>query len=321
MDVLWLDVRSLKRPLLGVLLGLLLASAFAVAGPRQAFAVQAMPKTDWSFYVRTTNTNTLYNLGCNQGNFDRNNGNINSEVVLDFGGQASNNGGTYLTGSNTYVSYATIESLAEQFALAYYVCTGSDTTSLLKLNLGTNNSAYYVNTAGGNSWGSVVNAVNTYVTNNGYSSQVLVGGANDMEPSWNTQSNTIAWMNGYTSTSGRYFVNYGSTDGCPQSSHNNGGCNNGWNQYGIWYVSWGAAPAWPLPEIYYQSQTNQWVQVDLYSSQYQGGSMTFVGPFDEYDLDTSTFTASGAWNSLWNGLNGAGEYATMSFSCEIHIAS
>ena len=320
MESYWLDVGHARRPILIAMVSLLLASVFALTPARQAFAVQSKPQTDWSFYVRTTNTNTLYNLGCNQGHFDQNNGNINSEVVLDFGGQASNNGGTYLTGSNAYVSYGTIESLAEQFALGYYVCTGSDTTSLLKLNLGTNNSAYYVNSTGGSSWSGVVNTVANWAGGNGVSSQVLVGGANDMEPSWNTQGNTIAWMNGYTNNGGRYFVNYGSTDGCPQSSHNNGGCNNGWNQYGVWYVSWGAAPAWPLPEIYYQSQTNQWVQIDLYGTQYQT-TMTFVGPFDEYDLNTGTFTSSGAWNSLWNGLNGAGEPASMSFSCEIHIAS
>lgn len=321
MDGLWLDVREVRRPLVAVILGLLLASLLTVAASRQVFATAPKPPTDWSFYVRTTNTNTLYNLGCNQGHFDQNSGNINSEVVLDFGGQASNNGGTYLTGSNAYVSYGTIEGLAEQFALGYYVCTGSDTTSLLKLNLGTNNSAYYVNSTGGSTWSNVVNTVANWAGGNGVSSQVLVGGANDMEPGFGSASGTLAWMNGYTNNGGRYFVNYGSTDGCPQTTHSNGGCNNGWNQYDIWYLSWGAAPSWPLPEIYYQSQTNQWVQIDLYGTHSQNSTMSFVAPFDEYDLDTGTFSSTGAWNSLWNGLNGAGEPASMPFSCEIHIAS
>jgi hypothetical protein len=319
-DGLWLDVASVRRPLLGFVLGLLLASLLAVVGPRPVFAVPPKPATDWSFYVRTTSNDALYDLGCNQGNYDAAH-NVNSEVILDFGGQASNNAGTLLTVINTYVSYGTVEGLAEQFAKGYYICTGLDRTTVLDLNVGTNNSAYYVDETGGSTWSNVVNAVNNWVNGNNYASQVFVGGASDMEPGYDTQTRTINWINGYAGNHGRYFLDYGSTDGCPQTSHNNGGCNNGWNQYGIWYVSWGAGPAWPLPEIYYQSQTNQWVQVDLYGTHSQNSTMSFIGPLDEHDLDSSTFDGSAAWDSLWNGLSGGGEIASMPFSAEVHIAS
>jgi hypothetical protein len=302
---------------------LVAASAVAISTPRPAFATPPQPATDFSYYVRTTNAQTLYNLGYNQGVFDANHGNIDSEVILDFGGQLSNNTGTLLTGTSISVSYATIETLAEQFARGYWYGTGTDLTSQLALSLGTNNSYYMVNTTGGSTWGNVVTTVANWASSNGYTSQINIGGSNDMEPSWNSQSNTISWVQGLNSTIGQHFFrNYGSADGCPQTSHTNGSCNNGWNQYGVWYVSWALGPLFPLPEIYVQAQTNQWVQIDLYGYYYQPyGPMRFVAPLDEYTLDTRTFTSAQAWNSLWNGLSSAGMDATMYKSCEIHVAS
>ncbi|TAN31944.1 hypothetical protein EPN29_12135 [bacterium] len=275
-------------------------------------AAQSQPPTDWSFYVRTTNTTTLYNLGCNQGNADRNAGNVNSEVILDFGGQAYYNNGTYLTGSNAFVSYATIESLAENFALGYYYCTGSDFTSVVTIGIGTNNSAYHIDSAGGSAWAGVANTVKNWVSSNNYQSQVNVDGANDMEPSWDTYSATKSWVDAYTSAGGPAYEDYGSADGCPQTTHTNGGCNNGWTQDDVWYVSYGAAPALAAPEIYIQAQANQWGQIKLWKY------MFFEGPLDEYDLNTGTFTASQAWTALGN----AQSWSTyMYFSLEIHVAS
>lgn len=48
-------------------------------------------------------------------------------------------------------------------------------------------------------------------------------------------------------------------DGCPPY----GGCDNGWSQSGIYYLSWGAGPAYPYPEIYAQSGANaaQWASI------------------------------------------------------------
>jgi hypothetical protein len=291
--------------------GLLAVPALALSQSLlAASAAQAQPPNNWSYYVRTANSQTLNTLGCNQGVSDKNDGS-SSEVILDFGGQAYYNNGTYLTGSNAFVSYATIESLAETFANAYYACTGSDFTTVLKLGIGTNNSAYYVNSTGGSTWGSVVLAVYNWVHNNNLQSQVDIVGANDMEPSWASYSATSGWVSGYASSGAPIYLNYGSTDGCPQTTHNNGGCNNGWNQDDVWYVSWGAPPAYATPEIYYQSQANQWGQIKLWKP------MSFEGPLDEYDLNTGTFTSAQAWSALGN----AEGWLYMPYSLEIHIAS
>jgi hypothetical protein len=71
-----------------------LSAVIAMQGSPNAFALQTMPPTDWSFYMNSTSTSTAYTLGCNQGNFDAGyNPPVSSEVVLDFGGQLSNGSG------------------------------------------------------------------------------------------------------------------------------------------------------------------------------------------------------------------------------------
>jgi hypothetical protein len=182
---------------------------------------------------------------------------------------------------------------------------------VLTLGIGTNNSAYNVTSTGGATWGSVVLAVYNWVHTNNLQSQVNIAGANDMEPSWDTYTHTSNWVNGYTSSGAPLYLNYGSADGCPQTTHNNGGCNNLWNQNDVWYVSWGAPPANVTPEIYVQAQANQWGQIKLWKT------MNFQGPLDEYDLNTGTFKSAQAWNALGN----AEGWAYMPYSLEIHIAS
>lgn len=277
-----------------------------------ALAAQPQPPTAWSFYVRTTNSQTLYDLGCNQGHSDTNNGNVNSMVILDFGGQAYNNDGTYLTGNNAFVSYATIEGLAESFANAYYSCTGANYTSVVTLGIGTNNSAYHIDSEGGTAWANMVNRVKSWVTRNGYQTQVNIDAANDIEPAWDTYAPTKAWVDAYTAANGPMYIDFGSADGCPQTTHTNGACSNGWNQDGVWYVGYGAAPALAAPEIYLQAQANQWGQLK------QWKYMFYEGPLDEYTLDPSTFTAAQAWTALGD----AQAWSTsMYFSMEIHVAS
>jgi hypothetical protein len=58
---------------------------------------------------------------------------------------------------------------------------------------------------------------------------------------------------------------------------------NNWTQEDIWYVSWGADPAFPLPEIYATDGVNawQWQQMSLYSYlNHNSIAMYFVGSVD-----------------------------------------
>ena len=252
-------------------------------------AQTSKPATDWSYYVTSMNYTTAATLGCNQGKYDGSHGNINSTVTLDFGGQNSTNTGTLLPFSNASVTYSSIEAYAEAFAYNYWSCTGSnDQTSQLTLALGTNNSAYYVNSAGGAAWAGVVNAVIGYLNSHGYG-QVVVWGGSDIEVSWNTYANTANWVSGYASHTSAMYVDYGDAGGCPPY----GSCNNGWTQYDVYMVAWGFPLAQAEPEIYYNSQALEWGAVS--NTQ---GRIQFWAPMDEYDLDTSTLTSSQAWSAL-----------------------
>jgi hypothetical protein len=156
----------------------------------------------------------------------------------------------------------------------------------------------------------VASVVSNYI--NAHLGQVLVYGANDIEPGFGTYPPVASWIAGFSTKSYDYY-DYGSADGCPQTTHSNGACNNGWNQYDEWYASWGATRADSTPEIYYQSQSSQWEQINLYGSIYQSSAITFTAPWDEYDLDTGTFTAQQAWNSFT-----AATGEDMQFDMEIH---
>jgi hypothetical protein len=310
--------RATTRIVIGVIFFLLLLGQFG-PGEKTAFATQTKPPTDWSFYMSTTSTSQVYTLGCNQGEFDASfNPPVNSEVVLDFGGQNSSGTGTIMINNNS-ISNSQIEAVVEEFSYAYYVCTRTDSTSVLTLGIGTNNSAYDVNTSGGKTWAQIISTVISYNHSKGYDSQVGVDGANDIEPGFNSASASISWAQGYSSINPAHYLDYGSADGCPTNYSGNGSCYNGWNQYDVWYVSWGAAPELPIPEIYYSSMAQEWAMISLYGAQHQNSTVYMQGPWDEYDLDSSTDTSTSAWNQLWTDLNNNSlTKQNMSYSAEIH---
>jgi hypothetical protein len=305
-------VRRRRRARLGWLCGLsslaVVGLGFAGIGP--AHATPAKPLTDWSFYIQSTSTTTAYNLGCNQGTFDADHSDADSEVFLDFGGQIS--GGTELI-NGTDVSNGTVESISEQFAYGYWICTGADTTSNLNLAVGTNNSLN-VGTSQGETWANVSNAVASWVAGN--AGQVSVWGGSDIEPGFGSAPAAIDWSKGFAADSSSLYLNYGSADGCPPF----GSCTNGWDQYDVWYVSWGSLPAVASPQIYCSAQGSQWADLSLYGADDQSGPVIFQGPLDQYDLDkTDNYTSAGAWDDLVDDLDGNSSTAqTPPYSLEIH---
>ena len=317
-----------------------LATAFAGGHIPSALATATQPPTDWSFYVTAydvnndlNDKNSLYTLGCNQGTYDASHSPpVNSLVVLDFGVQNSSGSATIATFSGATFTNAQIETMAETFSKEYYICTGTDHTSVLTLGLGTNNSVKYSDstyTTLGSDWANVVSAVIAYNNGSGVHSQVTVWGANDLEDWINPGDNfiipsdqTTAWVNGYSSLDPAPYVNYGSANGCPTSGYANLNCDvfdgTTYNQYDYWWYSWGANPALVTPEIYSSSMAQQWTQISLYDKHYKLNNMRFQAPWDENDINTSTLTSGQAWSDLWNDLNNAGVIATMYDSAQIH---
>jgi hypothetical protein len=277
----------------------LVAGLVLVVAPA-ANAVPPQKPVNWSFYVTSASTSTAYTLGCNQGTSDKPN-KTNSLVALDFGAQSTNNAGTYLPINHVYLSYAQVEAYAEQFAYGYWSCTGSDTTSIDDLAISTNNSGSYVNSTAGSAWAGVVNTVTSWVATHAAGQEHIEGG-DDIE-SWGSFAAVNSWISGYAAGTSRLYLDFGSADGCPQTTNsggNGGGCGAGWNQYDYWYVSWGQRLATTMPEIYYVSQAMQWGQLAKYGASYRASEIIYEGPLDENDRAPSTLTASQAWADLWS---------------------
>lgn len=297
-----------------VLAVLLLLSGLLSAGlaiPVKAYA-STEPPASWSRYISTSDPNVAGSEGCDQGNADRLGGNLSSTVVLDFGAQDPSNYGTIRINDSAFMPYSTVEGIAESFAYNYWKCTGTDTTSTLTMAFGTSNSGSAVNNTTGSTWAAVVGAVANWFSANNLR-QVNFEGGNDIEPHWSPYSAAADWVNGF-SGHGFLYLNFGSADGCPVSTSGNGPCSNGWNQYDVWYLAWGAPAAMSAPEIYYSANAWQWAQISWFGHVYENGAdILFTGPWDEYDLDPSTYTPAQAWNALVSDVG-----RTFPYALEIH---
>ena len=111
--------------------------------------------------------------------------------------------------------------------------------------------------------------------------------------------------------------NFGALDGCPWFSAPGANCN--WrDKEKVWYAIWGSPPVQPVPEIYRDDGMNaeQWYLMSVYSYQYHGEKIHFVGPMTELRacqqvggcdlLDGTTIanTPENAWKQLIGLLNG-----------------
>ena len=305
-----LKIMNHSRPLvLAVGVILLLGSSFAFATP--SFAVQAAPRSSASIYVTTSSTGTAYSQGCTQGTSDATSPIQSSEVILDFGGQNSAGTGSITTFTSLILTYSQIAAYSDAFAQGYYACTGAVTSVILTLGVGTNDSAYQINGAGGTAWAnSAVLATKNLISTHGYSSQVTTVGASDMEPYFASDpTNTTLWLNGFSSTNVGRIINFGSADGCPQTTYTNGACNGTWKQYDVWYLSWGNLWAMALPEIYYGTQSKQWTMISRYGYYSQSGRIVFDGPMTEYGAN-GTYSSLAAWNQFWADINSGSSTAS-----------
>ncbi|MDO8615627.1 MAG: hypothetical protein Q7T33_07810 [Dehalococcoidia bacterium] len=287
-----------------------------------------------SWYIKNTYANpdaaTMYSIGYwVDGAFD-NSTCSNSLVVLDFGqpDYVNSNYGTnyWLNYSPGYkfISNADIITAVDNYARGWYDRTGS--CPRLHIVVGTNNSQMTPSggtpNGAGTNWANVAYAVQSYLSNAGYSWQITAWAGSDMEqpggeiPPFDCAGRTREFVDGYNSNSlATSFLDYG-TAWVPN------GC---WTAADVYYVAYGAARNYPLPEVYTQFATDSWVSVR------QQGYMSFKGVMTECsgadalpmgscwvggDINEYQFSPTQAWNSLWNTLNSNGfglsslEYAT-----------
>lgn len=272
----------------------------------------AAPAASRSRYVQTADPTTLSLMGCEQGH----EGEV-GVAVLAFGQPAINAGlyGTHLFDDNaTFVSVGQIATAAIYFASGYAQC--SPLGSSLVMVIGTSNYLGATGFAHGAAWAQTVNNVNSYIQALGIQDKVDARGGSDIEMDWSGPVATRAWVDGYDSQNLWTYYDFGDAGGCNPVSSGNDACNNGWMKEDVYYVSWGAAPARPLPDIYLTDGVHaaQWQNLSLYSYTHYGSAMSFIGSFTQWqacqDRPGDPQCLAGAdnqpapgWTQLWILLN------------------
>jgi hypothetical protein len=250
-----------------------------------------------SYYLPTTEVTFLFNLGCAQGLHDLSNPGVQDSVaVLDFSYPVYSPelgfGAALFEDAYSYTepaSIAAIEAAVKGFAQGYYECSGADTRSNLVIGVGTNNKGTSIKTndmaaAHGAAWSTMVSNINQWALNEGIFHQVQTYGASNIEVGWNSPEWTRAWISGFEQNGENFMLHFGDASGCPYEDYPNWACNNNWELEDLWYVSWGAPSALPLPLIYLNNgvHAKQWAFVSQYSIAQHGGRMDFTGVFTQF---------------------------------------
>ncbi len=254
------------------------------------------------------------------------------------------------SGLRANLTFTDLENRARDYILGYVFC--SDGESLLTLAIGVNNyddmnvdndvhrfssnqgtlrsTAY----AFGQRFADLAQRLNAWSAQNGYIGRVWTMGAINIEWAgpecnrdrtycaywWNTPYVTRGWVDGFNANSERVqtFFNFGACVGCPTTPNPNWQYHTAmpWNQAEVYYVSWGAPPALPLPQIYRNDGylARQWQAVSLYGDLYLGGAISFPGVMTQYQAcqqrrtsdptcETLDNTPEEGWTQLMNELN------------------
>jgi hypothetical protein len=244
--------------------------------------VTAPPPTV-SLYESTTDSGTLYSQGCSAGHGP------SGVVVLDFG-EPWYQGGQYGTidFANSFITDDAILHAAANFAQGAWDCSSSSHN--ITVAIGTSNYGSNVQYAEGESWGDMVGSVESFITNNKYTSRVGADGAIDAETEWNSASATYNFVVGYNSgiKNQRWMWDYG--DDTPGY----------WTNEQVWDISYGLGNERPLPEIYYNADATQdWLAVAEWACS-TGRTMKFEGTMAE--AVSGTNTPNQAFDDLYNAL-------------------
>jgi hypothetical protein len=264
---------------------------------------------------------------------------MNSVVILSFGNPTVNSGCTTYGATGFFptrpLTPAQIEAAIVSYAEAYAAAIQGFLYPLnLTIVVGTNNAGFanIVARCGANApyyhaqqWQDIIQAINTSLSENGISSNVVVSAGIDAEIAWSPITPVDYWLNGFDAiNAGDAVYDFGDAAGCPKAGNGktNGTCkvNNkpSWTQLDVLYISSLSPGSMPLPEIYSVSSTGspnggnamEWEQIALYGYESQGYTMAFPGPLSQYGAcqtkkcPGTDNTPSEAWTDLYNELNG-----------------
>ena len=118
----------------------------------------------------------------------------------------------------------------------------------------------------GQAWGQMIGYLNSWLYTQGYTYQIGVVGANDMEQAWNNASNTSDWVTGYNYATTSQLYNFGTCENCLYLTNDPGPL--GWSIPIVYYISFGAIDNYAIPEIYLRNGIHayQWRYASEYSS-------------------------------------------------------
>lgn len=304
-----------------------------------------------SYYIQNADPAFLYQFGCELGMRDASiPGQQDSLVILDFGKMwIFDEGGQSIYGVRLFtddkgvrrnISFEAVKNAAKGFATGYWQCSGSDRTSQLTLGIGTNNYDHFNSTHltqdnlrglamdFGRNWAKMINDLDAWGMNQGYTSQILFTGAIDIEWGldndnvyrWNTPFVTRGWVDAFDTNdlNKSIFFNYGACVGCPTVPNLSWKYSTAmpWTQADVWYVSWGSKPAFAVPEIYRNDGTlaRQWAAVSKYGALYQASRIVFSGVMTQMQAcqqpshrdgscDTLDNTPAEGWSQLVDAIN------------------
>ena len=302
-----------------------------------------IPLHSTSYYIQNEAPREMYELGCRLGLRDQNTpGKQDSIVILAFGQMWIENG-VYGVGKFgdywRFTPLSAVNTAVREYIRGYWICSGTDHESQLTVGVGVNNYGR-MNTGStdqnvlrsaayefGKRFADLVHDVNLYAIQTGISSQVYVAAANDIEwdstGRWQSSYVTRGWVDGFRERDRgvHIYFNFGACAGCPTditpSNVNWRYPTGNWTLDDIWYVSWGAPPAYTLPEIYLTDGWNarQWYAISKYAALYKGGRIDYVGPMTQYgacqvrtsdrwcSMGLTNNTPDQGWTQLFNELN------------------
>jgi len=327
--------------------------------PRPTFTPPAAPSYALSQYMSTvyidsTDYDALYNLGRKRGGCDGGPAaHPDSFVILSFGipwddrdthnGVPANYGVALYPDTATKMTISQLESNMKGFIWGYYGCVSSiNPSASLTVGLGINSSAVdetgkrYITSAHGQAWAQLVDRLNDYLEiPPSWESTIKVVGAADFEPGWGNKARVRQWVDGYSAVDNSQYFFFGTCDGCPVVNNDfTAGyvappIAGDWTMDDLWYVAYGAPPAWPVPEIYRVDHyhARQWQNLSLYAatcnllpgggicephaSSYGNGKISFSGAMTQYqacvdlgnDCDPDqTNSPPVGWQQLWQAL-------------------
>lgn len=188
-----------------------------------------------------------------------------------------------------------VDVLIENFLDRYWDC--KDQNSKITIALGVNTYGNFGIPIGGPSayadeaWGHgyyfarLIERLSNWLEENNMSQRIELAGALDSELNFNPPIIAREWVDGFFHANiGKLLYNFGTCEGCPVTPRTGWSGANGWTQEDVWYVSWGAGPVMPLPEIYAVNgvHAKQWKYLNWYAANVKNSKMVFAGALTQY---------------------------------------